>query len=130
MVGTTGDDGYTAPDEGEGDGVFQVVWMAGFENTHPAQGVRDDLWARALVVDQGDTRIGVVVLDLVGFFYGEVQQIRDEGAQLGVLEIANYLCPGNIVLSRTNAACEKAVELTDDQKVVESRLRFLRTFTV
>ncbi len=28
-----------------------------------------------------------------------------------VLEIANLLCPGNIVVSGTNAACERAAEL-------------------
>lgn len=43
----------------------------------------------------------------------QVQQIRDEAAQLGTIEIANYLCPGNIVLSGENAACEKAVELAE-----------------
>ncbi len=29
------------------------------------------------------------------------------------LEIANYLCPGNIVISGENAACERAVELAE-----------------
>ena len=43
----------------------------------------------------------------------QVQQIRDEAAQVGTIEIANYLCPGNIVLSGENAACEKAVELIE-----------------
>lgn len=43
----------------------------------------------------------------------QVQQIRDEAAQAGTIEIANYLCPGNIVLSGENAACEKAVELIE-----------------
>ncbi len=43
----------------------------------------------------------------------QVQQIRDQAAAAGVFEIANYLCPGNIVLSGENAACEKAVELTE-----------------
>jgi [acyl-carrier-protein] S-malonyltransferase len=43
----------------------------------------------------------------------QVQQIRDQAQQFGTLEIANYLCPGNIVLSGDNAACEKAVELAE-----------------
>ncbi len=43
----------------------------------------------------------------------QVQQIRDEAAKVGTIEIANYLCPGNIVLSGENAACEKAVELIE-----------------
>jgi [acyl-carrier-protein] S-malonyltransferase len=43
----------------------------------------------------------------------QVQQVRDQGQQSGILEIANYLCPGNTVLSGENAACEKAVELAE-----------------
>ncbi|REJ89904.1 MAG: [acyl-carrier-protein] S-malonyltransferase [Planctomycetota bacterium] len=43
----------------------------------------------------------------------QVQKIRDEASAAGTIEIANYLCPGNIVLSGENAACEKAVELTE-----------------
>lgn len=43
----------------------------------------------------------------------QVQKIRDDAAQYGTIEIANYLCPGNIVLSGENAACEKAVELAE-----------------
>ncbi|MCH7989051.1 MAG: [acyl-carrier-protein] S-malonyltransferase, partial [Planctomycetes bacterium] len=31
----------------------------------------------------------------------------------GILQIANYLCPGNIVLSGDNSACERAVELAE-----------------
>jgi [acyl-carrier-protein] S-malonyltransferase len=52
--------------------------------------------------------VSVLLLDLE-----KVQAIRDEAAGLGTIEIANYLCPGNIVLSGENAACEKAVELTE-----------------
>lgn len=43
----------------------------------------------------------------------QVQQIRDEAAKVGTLEIANYLCPGNLVLSGVNAAVEKAIELAE-----------------
>jgi [acyl-carrier-protein] S-malonyltransferase len=46
----------------------------------------------------------------------QVQQIRDEASAAGTIEIANYLCPGNIVLSGENAACERAVELTEAAK--------------
>ncbi len=71
-----GDPGWPGADEGEGDGVFQAVYLAGFHNRRPAQGVQDDLWARALVFDQGGTRIAVVSLDLVGFFWPDVQAAR------------------------------------------------------
>lgn len=43
----------------------------------------------------------------------DVQAVRDEASQVGIIEVANYLCPGNTVLSGENAACEKAVELIE-----------------
>ncbi len=41
----------------------------------------------------------------------KVEAICREAAALGTLQIANYLCPGNIVLSGENAACERSAEL-------------------
>lgn len=52
--------------------------------------------------------VSVLLLDLE-----QVQAIRNEASGLGTIEIANYLCPGNTVLSGEIAACEKAVELTE-----------------
>lgn len=71
-----GDEGWTAADEGEADGAFQAVWMAGFDNAKPAQGVHDDLWARAIVFDQGSTRVAFVMVDLVGYFRTELAVAR------------------------------------------------------
>ncbi|MBT4863604.1 MAG: ACP S-malonyltransferase [Planctomycetaceae bacterium] len=44
----------------------------------------------------------------------QVEAVCEEARTAGRLEIANYLCPGNIVLSGDNAACERAVELIDE----------------
>jgi len=44
---------------------------------------------------------------------GKVEEIRDQAREYGVLEIANYLCPGNLVISGENAAVEKAIELAE-----------------
>lgn len=52
--------------------------------------------------------VSVLLLDI-----DQVRRIRNEAAQYGAIEIANYLCPGNIVLSGENAACERAVELVE-----------------
>jgi hypothetical protein len=79
-----GDAGYTAPDAGEGDGYFQGLWLAGFQNARAMNGVADDLWARATVLRQGETTLAVVALDVVGFFYNEVQEIRDRALALGI----------------------------------------------
>ncbi|HEY8378393.1 MAG TPA: neutral/alkaline non-lysosomal ceramidase N-terminal domain-containing protein, partial [Nannocystis sp.] len=89
-----GDPGYVAPDAGEGDGEFQAVWLAGFHNGRPATGVRgggvglvgdgDGLWARALVLEQGNTKVAIVTLDLVGFFHNETLALRQTLADQGL----------------------------------------------
>jgi [acyl-carrier-protein] S-malonyltransferase len=43
----------------------------------------------------------------------QVEEICREAGAAGVLQIANYLCPGNIVLSGENRACEKTAELVE-----------------
>lgn len=50
----------------------------------------------------------VLMLDLPG-----VEKVRDEAASLGTIQIANYLCPGNLVLSGSKAAIERAVDLAE-----------------
>ncbi|QDT31716.1 ACP S-malonyltransferase [Thalassoglobus polymorphus] len=50
----------------------------------------------------------VLLLDLP-----EVEKIRDEAQAAGVVEIANYLCPGNLVLSGSNPAIEKVLEIAE-----------------
>lgn len=44
----------------------------------------------------------------------QVEQVCSQASDVGVLQIANYLCPGNTVLSGENAACERAVELIEE----------------
>ena len=87
------DEGYSAPDEGEGDGDFQAIWLAGFHNGRPVKGVHDDLWARTIVFEKGDTRIGLMVLDVIGFFYDDVQRVRqivkDKGVDIDYLIISS-----------------------------------------
>lgn len=43
----------------------------------------------------------------------QVQQICRQASELGLLAIANYLCPGNTVVSGENPACERAAELAE-----------------
>jgi hypothetical protein len=71
------DDGeYPGPDDGEGDGVFQVLWMAGYGNNRPAMSVKDPLWARAVVFAQGDSTLALCSVDAVGLFFDEQERIR------------------------------------------------------
>jgi len=43
----------------------------------------------------------------------QVAEICAQAAPLGIMEIANYLCPGNHVVSGVKAACQRVVELVD-----------------
>ncbi|RAP38236.1 hypothetical protein DID80_02810 [Candidatus Marinamargulisbacteria bacterium SCGC AAA071-K20] len=52
------------------------MWMAGFGNNREATGVHDPLWARAIVIQRGDIKIALVVLDAIGLFYDDVVDIR------------------------------------------------------
>jgi hypothetical protein len=68
----------------DGDGVWDGVWIAGFSNGRAATGVHDDVWARAIVITKGDLSIGLVSLDLVGFFHDDVVRVRLAAAQAGL----------------------------------------------
>ena len=50
---------------------FDPVWIAGFHNRRPAQGVHDDLWARVMVLDDGATRVAITSIDAIGFIYDD-----------------------------------------------------------
>lgn len=62
--------------DGNGNGKFDPVWIAGFGNNKPANGIHDDQWARAMVIDDGKTRLAVVVLDAIGFMNNDVIDVR------------------------------------------------------
>jgi len=59
-----------------GNGKFDTYWIAGFGNRVAAQGVHDDLWARTMVLDDGNTRLAVVAVDVIGMFHPMVIDIR------------------------------------------------------
>jgi len=56
---------------------FDAVWLAGFQNDRPAQGIHDPLWARTIVLESGGTRLAIVSLDLIGLLHDQVREIRD-----------------------------------------------------
>jgi hypothetical protein len=68
-------DGDTYTD-GNGNGCFDPVWLAGFQNNRPATGIHDELWSRAMIVDDGSTRVAWVALDLIGFGADDVNEVK------------------------------------------------------
>ena len=51
------------------------VYLAGFGNNRRATTVHDDLYARALAIQDGEKTIVLVALDLIGFFRPDVQAV-------------------------------------------------------
>lgn len=68
-------DGDTFTD-GNGNGIFDPVWIEGFGNKRAANGIHDDLWARTMVIDDGQTRLALVSLDVIGFMNNAVNDVR------------------------------------------------------
>lgn len=52
------------------------VWLAGFSQHRAATAIHDDLWAVAMVLDDGYTRLGIVALDAIGFLHDDVVAVR------------------------------------------------------
>lgn len=59
-----------------GNGVFDAVWLAGFHQSRPANGVNDSLWARSMVIDDGSHKIALCVIDMMGFGHDDVVTAR------------------------------------------------------
>lgn len=70
------------PDDGDyyhdlnGNGRFDPIWLAGFHQNRPASGINDPLWARAMVIDDGQNRIALCVIDMISFGNDEVIATR------------------------------------------------------
>jgi hypothetical protein len=83
-----GNDVLDPSSKGKYDGVF----LAGFGNNRLATGKHDDLWARAIVLEYGTTRIAIVSIDVIGYYskanyygLGEIRKLVDP--KLGISEI-------------------------------------------
>ena len=82
-------EGFT---DGDGDGEFDAYWMAGFGKGRAANGVNDTLWARAMVIESGELRLGIVSLDVIGFGHDDVLRVRErlsDSLELDYLAIAS-----------------------------------------
>lgn len=77
-------DGNGIWEPGEGDefedrndnGAFDPVFIGGFGNPRPASGVHDPQWVRAIVLQQGDTTMALVMADMFSIFIDDTDAIR------------------------------------------------------
>jgi len=70
-------DGDTYNDNNN-NGEFDAYWIAGFSQKRAANGVHDNVWARVVVFDDGETRLALVSLDAIGFRHDDVVDIRKQ----------------------------------------------------
>ncbi|NOZ22857.1 MAG: hypothetical protein GXP25_17405 [Planctomycetes bacterium] len=61
----------------------------------PALGVNDDLFARALVLDDGEMKIAIVTTDLLGLDFDLVEEIREAVEQHTGIPGANVMLPSS-----------------------------------
>ena len=54
----------------------KTVYMAGFGQNRKATAIHDPLKARAIVFKDGKSKIALVSIDVVGFFYPNVENVR------------------------------------------------------
>ena len=59
-----------------GNGKFDPIWIAGFGQKRAANGVHDKLWARTMVVDDGQSRIAITAIDAIGFMNDDILDVR------------------------------------------------------
>ncbi len=64
------------------------VWLAGFSQNRAATKIHDDLWAVAIVIDDGQSRLGLVALDAIGFFHDDVIEVRRSLSKIARLTYA------------------------------------------
>ena len=85
------DAGNTAIDSSS-KGKYDGIYLAGFGANRMATAKHDDYWARAIVIEQGATKIAIVSIDVIGYYskanyygLGEVRKLVE--ARLGISEI-------------------------------------------
>jgi len=60
------------------------------------------------------------MVSVLGLEPVQIEALCDQARGDDILEVANFLCPGNIVVSGTNAACERTAELAEKHGAMKS----------
>ncbi|MDQ7054743.1 MAG: neutral/alkaline non-lysosomal ceramidase N-terminal domain-containing protein [candidate division KSB1 bacterium] len=59
------------------------VWLAGYGRDTKSIGVHDDVWARALALNNGEKTVLIIATDLIGLFKNDVDDIRQQIVPMG-----------------------------------------------
>jgi [acyl-carrier-protein] S-malonyltransferase len=60
------------------------------------------------------------MVSILGLEVDQVVSLCNDAGDGEILKIANYLCPGNIVISGSNAACERAAEMAEKRGAMKA----------
>jgi hypothetical protein len=78
------------------------VFLGGYGKNRKCTGVHDNLYAKAVVFDDGHLPVALVILDSVGTHYDTIQQIR----QLASQSVKNIsIPPERVIVSSTHTHC-------------------------
>jgi [acyl-carrier-protein] S-malonyltransferase len=75
---------------------------------------------RGAAMQEAADAVASGMISILGLERAEVEALCDVARQGEVLEIANLLCPGNIVISGANGACERAAELAQSRGAIKA----------
>lgn len=67
------------------------VWLAGYGQGRQAEGVHDDIYARATFIHDGQFGLAIVACDLIGLFHDEVAKVRKELGRLQLSPSIDYV---------------------------------------
>lgn len=67
----------------------QAVWMAGYYPGRAATSVHDPLFARGMLLSDGQTKIAIVSLDLIGWSYPSTVAIREQLPEIDFVVICS-----------------------------------------
>ncbi|MBX7258416.1 MAG: alkaline ceramidase [Candidatus Hydrogenedentes bacterium] len=76
--------------------------LAGYDLNRRSTGVHDDLFAKAVVFDDGKTPVALVTLDCIGLMYPDVQALRQEASSRCT---ALAIPPERIIVSSIHTHC-------------------------
>ena len=82
------------------------TYLGGYGKARPCTGVHDDLYAKAIVFDDGKMPVALVVLDSVGTQYDTVQEIRKRAS---IETKAVSLPPERVIVCSTHTHCSPDV---------------------
>jgi hypothetical protein len=82
------------------------TWLAGYSPSRQSAGIHDNLYAKAVVFDDGKTPVALVTLDSIGTMYDTIQQIRARAAEkVKAIELP----PERVVVQSSHTHCSPDV---------------------